>query len=457
MTATNKDAVLVASSILSIVSLVLLFGVTWYFQSSLGLLQQQVEYDRELLLKLQEQVNSQTGANYGNTNSHQDVKRQSENDCQCKDGAPGPAGEKGQPGEPGKKGRRGQKGPQGPTGHPGPQGGLGLKGEQGVPGPAGPPGQKGDKGPSGMKGESGPNGLRGEMGNKGERGNNGLRGFMGPKGELGFPGPQGEFGQKGERGIPGAGGPPGQKGPSGMKGEPGPNGLRGEMGNKGERGNNGLPGLTGLKGELGQAGFPGQQGVKGVQGIPGTVGLPGQKGDKGERVGGALYVRWGHDGCSSAAQLVYSGRTGGADHKQGSASNPQCLPLDPKFLTPISGNQDYRGLMYGAEYENIEGKHDSDVPCAVCYVTQRSTVYMLPAKFTCPSGWTREYHGYLMSGHHGHGRLQFICVDMAFKSVSSTSANDNGVQLHPVEGRCGSLPCPPYDNTNELSCAVCTK
>ncbi|XP_065912463.1 short-chain collagen C4-like isoform X4 [Dysidea avara] len=427
MTATNKDAVLVASSILSIVSLVLLFGVTWYFQSSLGLLQQQVEYDRELLLKLQEQVNSQTGANYGNTNSHQDVKRQSENDCQCKDGAPGPAGEKGQPGEPGKKGRRGQKGPQGP---------------------------------SGMKGESGPNGLRGEMGNKGERGNNGLRGFMGPKGELGFPGPQGEFGQKGERGIPGAGGPPGQKGdrgPSGMKGEPGPNGLRGEMGNKGERGNNGLPGLTGLKGELGQAGFPGQQGVKGVQGIPGTVGLPGQKGDKGERVGGALYVRWGHDGCSSAAQLVYSGRTGGADHKQGSASNPQCLPLDPKFLTPISGNQDYRGLMYGAEYENIEGKHDSDVPCAVCYVTQRSTVYMLPAKFTCPSGWTREYHGYLMSGHHGHGRLQFICVDMAFKSVSSTSANDNGVQLHPVEGRCGSLPCPPYDNTNELSCAVCTK
>jgi len=31
--------------------------VTWYFQSSLDLLQQQVEYDRELLLKLQEQVN----------------------------------------------------------------------------------------------------------------------------------------------------------------------------------------------------------------------------------------------------------------------------------------------------------------------------------------------------------------------------------------------------------------
>ena len=55
--AINKDIVLVVSLVLSVVSLVLLFGVTWYFQSSLDLLQQQVEYDRELLFKLQEQIN----------------------------------------------------------------------------------------------------------------------------------------------------------------------------------------------------------------------------------------------------------------------------------------------------------------------------------------------------------------------------------------------------------------
>ena len=57
MAAINKDIVLVVSLVLSVVSLVLLFGVTWYFQSSLDLLQQQVEYDRELLFKLQEQIN----------------------------------------------------------------------------------------------------------------------------------------------------------------------------------------------------------------------------------------------------------------------------------------------------------------------------------------------------------------------------------------------------------------
>ena len=54
--ATNKDFAFAISLLLSLV-LVLLFVVTWYFQSSLDLLQQQVEYDRELLFKLQEQIN----------------------------------------------------------------------------------------------------------------------------------------------------------------------------------------------------------------------------------------------------------------------------------------------------------------------------------------------------------------------------------------------------------------
>ena len=57
MATINKDVVLAVSLLLSVASLVLLFGVTWYFESSLGLLQQQVEYDKELLFKLQEQIN----------------------------------------------------------------------------------------------------------------------------------------------------------------------------------------------------------------------------------------------------------------------------------------------------------------------------------------------------------------------------------------------------------------
>ena len=56
MSAVSKDVVLIVSLVLSAVSIFLLFGVTWYFQSSLDLLQQQVEYDRQLLFKLQEQI-----------------------------------------------------------------------------------------------------------------------------------------------------------------------------------------------------------------------------------------------------------------------------------------------------------------------------------------------------------------------------------------------------------------
>ena len=141
------------------------------------------------------------------------------------------------------------------------------------------------------------------------------------------------------------------------------------------------------------------------------------------------------------------------------------LPLDPKFLTPISETQ-HRALIYGAEYEthtasnsHIHGHHSIDVPCAVCHVSNRTAVYMVPAKYTCPTGWIREYYGYLMSEHFGSDRhrTQFTCVDIALKSVVGSSTDHNGFLFYFVEGRCGSLPWTPYDNTKEFSCAVCTK
>ena len=220
-------------------------------------------------------------------------------------------------------------------------------------------------------------------------------------------------------------------------------------------------GPPGIKGEKGSSGSSGSTGLTGPKGTPGQKGM---KGDKEERNRGTVYVRWGHDQCPSTAQLVYSGRAGGSlNSHTGSSSNPQCLPLDPNFLTPISGHPD-RSLMYGAEYEtnthsnsHVHGRHNTDVPCAVCHVSNRTAVYMVPAKYTCPSGWTREYYGYLMAERYTHRRSQYTCVDTAFKSVPGSSTNENGLLFYFVEGRCGSLPCPPYDNTKELSCAVCTK
>ena len=65
-----------------------------------------------------------------------------------------------------------------------------------------------------------------------------------------------------------------------------------------------------------------------------------------------------------------------------------------------------------------------------------------------------------MSSHHGKDRHHTeynYCVDTAFRAVPGTPANLDGLLLHFTEGRCGSLPYPPYDSTRQLSCAVCTK
>ena len=216
------------------------------------------------------------------------------------------------------------------------------------------------------------------------------------------------------------------------------------------RGRDGRDGRDGLTGPRGVIGPPGQKGDKGVPGL------------KGERGAGVVYVRWGHDSCpDGGAQLVYEGRAGGSDYtQQGGGGNPQCLPLDPNFYRTVSGAQSW-GYMYGAEYQDTNGlvsnSHNTDVPCAVCYVPTRNAFYMIPAKYTCPSGWTREYFGYLMSENNGHHRSQFSCVDHSLTPVTGSSHNHNGFLFYTVEGVCGSLPCPPYSRDKELSCAVCTK
>ena len=100
----------------------------------------------------------------------------------------------------------------------------------------------------------------------------------------------------------------------------------------------------------------------------------------------------------------------------GGGSNPQCLPLDSNYLKFEPGKQT-NSYIYGAEYELINGivpnSHDTDVPCAVCYVPTRTTLYMMPAKYTCPKDWTTEYYGYLMAGrnYRNHYRSHFTCVD----------------------------------------------
>ena len=217
-----------------------------------------------------------------------------------------------------------------------------------------------------------------------------------------------------------------------------------------------------LQGRDGRDGRDGAKGIKGDVGQHGVKGDQGPTGAKGERAGGVVYVRWGHNSCpSTGAQLVYSGRAGGAHWRnKGGGGNSQCLPLDPNYLSYSSGSQE-TSYMYGAEYISTNfiktNSAGTDVPCAVCYVSTRNTLYIMPAKYTCPSGWTTEYYGYLMAERFNHHRSLFSCVDKELKQVTGSKRVDYGMVFHTVEGRCGSLPCPPYEQTKELTCAVCTK
>ena len=157
----------------------------------------------------------------------------------------------------------------------------------------------------------------------------------------------------------------------------------------------------------------------------------------------------------------------GGEHynHHGGGANYLCLPHNPKYDKYKNGHQN-AGYVYGTEYEvnsynGVPFKrnlHDHEAPCVVCYVKSRGSMLMMPARNDCPSGWTEEYHGYLMTAHHGHKHSSdFICVDGDPEYVPGTHADRNGALLYAVEGVCGALPCLPYVSGRELTCAVCTK
>ena len=224
--------------------------------------------------------------------------------------------------------------------------------------------------------------------------------------------------------------------------------------------------LRGRDGRDGRDGVPGPPGAQGQRGEQGQKGEQGAAGPPGPRNGGVVYTRWGKKSCPSVTgtQLVYAGRAGGSwwSHMGGGA-NYLCMPNDPDYLRYTPGVQGFSPV-YGVEYEPwargpLRAVHHHNVPCAVCYASARVAVTMIPAKTRCPSTWTLEYSGYLMStkAPDSHYRTMFECVDKNPDSVSGSAPNHDGAVFYHTEASCNGMPCPPYDPQKELTCAVCTK
>ena len=297
-------------------------------------------------------------------------------------------------------------------------------------------------------------------GRDGRDGRDGERGPPGARGEMGPPGPQGPAGERGDcgcqsEGVQGPAVSPGEPGP------PGPAGERGPQGVVGPQGTTALQGPTGPKGATGQQGPPGQHGVAGPQGPNGLS----------SNCAG-MYVRWGRTTCpvNQSTELVYSGRAGGSRYNNGGgATNYLCMPDDPDYLLYAAGVQG-PSYVYGVEYGPVSGQpfhvqpnvHGHNVPCAVCMAVSRCSLLMIPAKTQCPTSWTTEYVGYLMSEAQSRPLpTTYECVDKDPESVPGLNGNGwnsggSGLFTH-VEASCNGMACPPYEEGKELTCVVCTR
>ena len=309
-------------------------------------------------------------------------------------------------------------------------------------------------------------------GRDGRDGRDGERGPPGARGEMGPAGPQGPAGERGccgcqSEGVQGPAVSPGEPGPPGPAGERGPQGVVGPQGTTGLQGPTGPMGLPGLEGPTGPKGATGQQGPPGQQGVAGPQGPNGPTSNC-----AGMYVRWGRTACpvNQSTELVYSGRAGGSRYNEGGgATNHLCMPDDPDYLQYAAGVQGY-SYVYGVEYLPARGQpfyvqpnvHAHNVPCAVCMAVSRCSLLMIPAKTQCPTSWTREYGGYLMSGAQSHPLpTTYECVDKDPESVpglNSAGWNSGGSGLFEhVEASCNGMACPPYGAGKELTCVVCTR
>ena len=231
----------------------------------------------------------------------------------------------------------------------------------------------------------------------------------------------------------------------------------------------GSPYIQILRGRDGRDGRDGERGDTGESGIQGPTGETGEQGPPGATSGGITYTRWGKTSCPtvSGTELVYAGITAGSWYcSTGGGANYLCMPHNPQYGQFAPGVQGYSPI-HGTEYETfgsspIATTYQHNAPCAVCYVSTRETALMLPARMECPTSWTLEYSGYLMSTHKSsnggyHYRTMYECVDSNPDTIPGSSANTNGALFFHTEATCNGLPCGPYDPEKELTCAVCTK
>ncbi|PIK57801.1 putative short-chain collagen C4-like [Apostichopus japonicus] len=178
---------------------------------------------------------------------------------------------------------------------------------------------------------------------------------------------------------------------------------------------------------------------------------------------GGVYVRWGRALCPPSSDLVYIGIAAGPRHdERGGGSNYICLSSSPEYIDPFAGQQGDRSRIYSVEYQLADSHNDyldnSDVPCAVCRARERTTVLMIPGRYSCPNGWQVEYNGFIVADKYTYYRTEFVCLDRYPTSRSTPQGDSLNSEMFLVEAMKspnGGI-CPPYTDGYEVTCAVCS-
>ena len=123
--------------------------------------------------------------------------------------------------------------------------------------------------------------------------------------------------------------------------------------------------------------------------------------------------------------------------------NYLCLPRQPEWGNRIDGMNAWHSKLYGSEYEHTlppifslhnnggQSLYNIDALCAMCFVPNRSAQIMIPAKRTCPEGWTMEFRGYLATDMNQFSSKDFVCLDEAPEGLTGSYADNNGALFLP--------------------------
>ena len=228
----------------------------------------------------------------------------------------------------------------------------------------------------------------------------------------------------------------------------------------------GIPGRDGHDGRDGLQGPIGPQGPIGEHGQKGDPGFAGQKGSKGDAgLSGVTFVRWGRTVCPRGTGTVYTGVAAGTKYDtKGGTSDTLCLAGSPQYRNGDGSSSNAAQLSgvrneVGGNSAPLYNRRDTYLPCVLCHTTTKSTSFMLPGRYTCPSGWNTEYSGYIMTEttySNRPGRRDTICVDQDAEAAS-TKGSAAAAQLFLMQATCIGLDCPPFNSQKPLTCAVCSK